>query len=111
MSAAANGRAREHRVRDQLVAQGWVFVLRSAGSKGAIDLLFGTRKANMPLAVQVGTAASKRLGPKERDRFLNAAEAIRARPIVALTAPGKPTQFFEVTDAPASKWPPFNPQL
>ncbi len=109
MSAASNGRAREHRVRDQLVAQGWVFILRSAGSKGAIDLLFGGRYPRMPLAVQVGTAASKRLGPADRARFLNAAEAINARPIVALTAPGKATTYLEVTDGPPKTWPVFNP--
>lgn len=109
MSAATNGRAREYRVRDELIGKGWLFVLRSAGSKGAIDLLFGTRKNRMPLAVQVGTAASKRLGPKERDRFLNAAESIGARPIVALTTPGKPTRYLEVTDSTPANWPTFTP--
>lgn len=110
MSAASNGRAREHRVRDQLVALGWVPVMRAAGSKGAGDLLLG-KPRNMPLLVQVGTLASKHIGPAARDRFLNAAELINARPVVALTAPGKATTFYEVTDGPFSKWPVFNPGI
>ena len=36
MSTASQGRAREHRVRD-LIADGWLLVARSAGSKGAAD--------------------------------------------------------------------------
>ena len=109
MSAATNGRAREHRVRDALIAHGWTQVMRAAGSKGAGDLLMG-RSGNRPLLVQVGTVASKHIGPAARDRFLMAADLIGARPVVALTAPGKPTTWLEVTDKTAAHWLPFHPE-
>ena len=109
MSAATNGRAREYRARDALIEHGWQQVMRAAGSKGAGDLLMG-KLGRRPLLVQVGTETSKHIGPAARDRFLNAADLIGARPVVALTSPGKPTAYYEVTDATASHWPTFRPE-
>ena len=105
MSTATNGRAREYRVRDRMTDAGWLFVMRSAGSKGAADLCMVHPFYGLAL-VQVGTA-SKALGPADRDRFVTIAEACGAMALLASCAPGVPARFWIVTRDTASKWEEF----
>lgn len=103
MSAASNGRAREHRVSKWMQDRGWFQVMRSAGSKGVADLamyhpLFGLAW------VQVGTAKSKRLSPLDRDRLVAVAEQTHALPLLATSGPGIPTRLHVVTRDKASTW-------
>ena len=102
MSTATNGRAREYRVRDRMIDAGWLLVARSAGSKGAADLVMVHPFHGLAL-VQVGTA-SKQLGPADRDRFVTIAEACGALALLASCSPGVPPTFWVVTRDTASKW-------
>lgn len=105
MSTATSGRAREHRVRDRMIAAGWLLVARSAGSKGAADLVMVHPFFGLAL-VQVGTA-NKQLGPADRDRFVTIAEACGALPLLASCSPGVPARFWRVTRDTASTWKEF----
>jgi hypothetical protein len=102
MSTATNGRAREYRVRDAMTDAGWLFVMRSAGSKGAADLCMVHPFHGLSL-VQVGTA-NKQLGPADRDRFVTIAEACGALPLLASCAPRIPARFWVVSRDTASTW-------
>lgn len=102
MSTATSGRAREHRVRDRMIDAGWLLVARSAGSKGAADLVMVHPFFGLAL-VQVGTA-NKTLGPADRDRFVTIAEACGALALLASCAPGVPARFWQVTRETASNW-------
>lgn len=106
MSTASSGRAREHRVRDHLIRNGWQLVARSAGSKGAADLVMVHPDHGLAL-VQVGTIKSKRLGPAARERFVDLAWACSAIPIVALCSQGVAPMLYVATPEPASKWARF----
>lgn len=81
MSTATSGRAREHRVRDDLDGRGYPCVMRAAASKGAADLLHGNPIVGGVL-VQVGTG-NKRLNQQGRDRFCEAADLCHALPVLA----------------------------
>lgn len=106
MSTASNGRAREHRVSKLMVANGWLQVMRAAGSKGPADLAM--LHPFLGLAwVQVGTAKSKALSPLDRDRLCSIAEQTHALALLATSGPGIPTKFFRVTRDTASKWTEF----
>lgn len=102
MSTATQGRAREHKVRDELIERGWLLVARSAGSKGAADLVMVHAFHGLAL-VQVGTG-NKTLGPGDRDRFVALAEVCGALPLLASCAPRTKTRFFVVTRDTASNW-------
>jgi hypothetical protein len=102
MSTATNGRAREYRIRDRMIDAGWLLVARSAGSKGAADLVMVHPFHGLAL-VQVGTA-SKQLGPADRDRFVTIAEACGALALLASCSPGVPPTFWQVTRDTASTW-------
>lgn len=102
MSTATNGRAREYRVRDHMIRQGWAYIMRSAASKGAADLLMAHPQYGAAL-VQVGTA-SKSLGPADRARLLLAAELCSALPLLAIPQPGKGIAFWQVSEGTASTW-------
>lgn len=102
MSTATSGRAREHRVRDRMIEAGWLLVARSAGSKGACDLVM-VHPFNGLALVQVGTG-NKTLGPADRDRFVSLAEVCSALPLLAACSPGKPPTFWWVTRETASNW-------
>ena len=108
MSTATSGRAREHRVRDHLVTRGWVPIMRAAASKGAADLLMA-HAIHGPALIQVGTAASKRLGPADRERLVNAAELCSALPLLAACAPGVRPRFYLVTRDIPSRWDEYLP--
>lgn len=111
MSTATSGRAREYKVRDDLVDRGYDFIMRAAASKGAADLLHGHPLIGAVL-VQVGTK-SKALGPADRDRFLMAAELCHALPVLAAVVPnpGKATEirYWIVGPGPASTWTEWSP--
>lgn len=111
MSAATQGRAREHRVRDHLEAAGYPAVMRAAASKGPADLLHGHPFVGAVL-VQVGTG-NKRLNQEGRDRFCEAAELCHALPILAtvVATPGKATAitYWRVTRDVPSSWTEWKP--
>jgi hypothetical protein len=106
MSTASQGRAREHRVRDNMAAAGWLPIMRSAGSKGAADLLLAHHDHGAAL-VQVGTA-NKRLGPADRGRLLHAAALCGALPILAIATPGR-VAYYWVSAGPARTWKEWSP--
>lgn len=111
MSTATSGRAREYKVRDDLIAKGYPFIMRAAASKGPGDLLHGHPFLGAVL-VQVGTG-NKTLGPDDRNRFVGAAILTNAMPILAsvIAQPGKPTRitYWHVTDDVPSTWKEFRP--
>jgi hypothetical protein len=106
MSTATQGRAREYRVRDHMIAAGWTFIMRAAASKGAADLLMGHEEHGAAL-IQVGTLG-KNLGPAERSRFLRAAHLTSALPIVA-RAHRTGIKYAIVHDGIPSDWEPWTP--
>lgn len=110
MSTATQGRAREHLVRDQLEAAGYPVIMRAAASKGAADLLHGHPLVGAVL-IQVGTA-SKALGPRDRDRFCEAADLCHALPILATVLKGGATpdiRYLVVTRDVPSTWRTWRP--
>lgn len=102
VSTATAGRAREHLVRDDMAADGWVPIMRAAGSKGAADLLMAHPIHGAAL-VQVG-AASKTLGPADRERLCEAAELCGALALLAIKVPRKPVAYWQVTRATPGNW-------
>lgn len=111
MSTASSGRAREHKVRDDLESKGYPFVMRAAASKGPADLLHGHDLVGAVL-VQVGNA-NKVLGPAARERFCTAALLTCALPVLAtvIAQPGKPTviRYWLVTRDVPSTWEEWTP--
>jgi len=104
---ARNGAARERRIRDLMVDRGWIQVNRSAGSKGAMDLIMVHPDHGLAF-VQVGTG-NKTLGPYDRMRFLQLSDLCSALPLVALCTPRLPVRFHVVTEGPASTWEAYQP--
>lgn len=102
MSTASDGRRREHQVRDDLVAHGWTFIMRAAGSKGPGDLLLGHPEYGGAL-IQVGSK-SKRLGPADRVRLLDSAEMIGALALLAIVIPRQGISYFEVSRGLPQTW-------
>lgn len=102
MSTATDGRRREYKVRDHLEGQGWVRIMRAAGSKGAADLLLAHPVHGAAL-VQVGSE-SKTLGPADRERLCYAAELCSALPLLAVVINRQPVQFWLVSRDVPSKW-------
>jgi hypothetical protein len=102
MSTATQGRAREHKARDELISRGWLLVARSAGSKGAADLVMVHAFHGLAL-IQVGTG-NKALGPADRDRFVALAEVCGALALLAVCVPRQPVRFYVVTRETASNW-------
>lgn len=109
MSTATNGRAREHRISKLMQSHGWLQVMRAAGSKGPADLAMLHPFYGLAW-VQVGTAASKTLGPLARDRLCAIAEQTHAVALLATSGPGIPTRFFRVTRDTASTWQEYSIQ-
>ena len=108
MSSASSGRAREYRVRDHMIRSGWELVARSRGSRGTGDLIMVHPDHGLAL-VQVGTHASKRLGPEDRAKFLRMAGLCSALPVVALVRPGVGITYWEVWAGPFGEWTPWVP--
>lgn len=109
VNTARAGRAREHRVRDQLTAAGWLLVARSAGSRGPCDLVVVHPVHGIAL-VQVGTR-NKAIGPEDRARFLHLADLCGALPLVAVCAPGRPARYWVLGPGPARTWPAYDPTI
>jgi hypothetical protein len=107
MSTATQGRAREHKVSKEMQAAGWVQVSRSAGSKGAADLIMVHPLQGVAL-IQVGTE-NKTLGPADRARLLDLAELCAALPILAACAPRQPIRYWYVTRDTGSTWDQWAP--
>lgn len=107
MSTASQGRAREYVVRDEMVAQGWVFIMRAAASKGPGDLLLAHEEYGAAL-VQVGTP-SKTLGPADRLRLVTAADLCGALPLLAIKPPRAKTRYWHVTHGTPSTWNEWKP--
>ena len=107
MSTASQGRAREHRVRDEMAAHGWLLVSRSAGSKGAADLVMVHEHHGLAL-VQVGTG-NKTLGPADRERLCILADLCSAVPVLASIAPRSLTRWWLVTRDTPSAWAEWQP--
>jgi Holliday junction resolvase len=93
VSTASSGRAREHKVRHDLERHGFT-VIRSAGSKGAADLVAAHPDSGVIL-VQVG-AASKALGPDDRERLCDWADVFCALPILARVVPRQGIEYMLV---------------
>lgn len=107
MSTATSGRAREYKVRDHLRDHGWLFVMRSAASKGVADLAMCHEDHGLAL-IQVGTA-NKTIGPNERYQFVGAANLCGAIPLLAIAPPRQPITYWWVTPEVPSKWQEFKP--
>jgi hypothetical protein len=108
MSTATSGRAREWRVRDDLIGHGFELVMRAAGSKGAADLALARDDVGLVL-VQVGTV-SKALGPGDRARFLRVAHLASAVPVLATVDRGR-IAYREVTAGTPRHWPAWSPAI
>ncbi len=106
MSESSKGRAREHKVRNDLTNFGWELIARSAASRGPADLVVAHADYGVAL-IQVGTMR-KTLGPGDRARLLHAAWLCSAHPVVAqvIPEPGKATviHYWRVTTETPSKW-------
>lgn len=102
MSTASDGRRREHKVRDDLKAHGWEFVMRAAASKGAADLLMA-HPEHGPALVQVGSK-TKTLGPDDRERLCHVADLCSALPLLAIVTPRRPITYYVVTRDIPSTW-------
>lgn len=107
MSTATSGRAREYRVRDDMVSHGWHLVARSAGSKGVADLVMVHPDHGLAL-VQVGTP-KKALGPAERVRFIRLAELCSALPILATPIPGVGIRYRQAGVLGPMSWEEWKP--
>jgi hypothetical protein len=107
MSTASNGRAYEHRVRDDLIAKGWVPIFRAAGSKGPADIGLAHPFHGLAL-IQVG-ARSKTLGPADRERLCRAADLCSALALLAIVVPRQPIRYFNVTRDVPSRWTEWEP--
>jgi len=107
VSTASIGRAYEYRVRDDLKSHGWVQVARSAGSKGAADLVMVHPFHGLAL-LQVGTG-NKTLGPDDRARLVSLANLCTALPLLAVVTPRAPIRYFVVTRDIPSTWNEWSP--
>jgi len=107
MSTATQGRAREHKVRDDMTEHGWAFIMRAAASKGPADLLMAHEEHGAAL-IQVGTA-NKSLGPADRVRFLIAADLCGALAVLATAGDRKPITYWLVGPGTASTWQRWTP--
>lgn len=105
MSTASQGRAREYRVRDHMIARGWSLIMRAAASKGPADLAMAHPEHGLAL-VQVGTDG-KDLGPAARARFIEAAWMCSALPVVARVKGG--IRYSIINPGPSSKWDDWSP--
>lgn len=95
MNNRSRGDYFERQVRDALRAAGW-YVIRSAGSQGAADLI-ALRAGNTPLLVQCKLGG--RISRPERQALLDAAFGAGGRPIVALRPQGGRIQLLAILES------------
>lgn len=109
MSTATRGRQYEHRVRDDLAANGY-YVIRAAGSKGVMDLV--ALKADGTLLVQVKGGIAGRLDPAPWNALYDLAALVGGVPVLAEVLPRKPIAYYRLAgrkDAPGRQ--PYVPFL
>jgi hypothetical protein len=102
MTHYSNGKAREYRVRDALIADGWTLIAQTGGSKGAADLVMACPERGW-LLVQVGSK-TKALGPADRERLCDLADIGGALAVLAIVIPRQGITYYEVTRDVPSKW-------
>lgn len=102
MSTASDGARRERRVRDEMIGEGWHFIMRAAASKGPADLAMAHPEHGLAL-VQVGSK-SKTLGPADRERLCDAAELCSAIALLAVIRPREKTQTWVVDRGLPGGW-------
>lgn len=102
MSTASDGARRERRVRDEMIADGWSFIMRAAASKGPADLAMAHPVHGLAL-VQVGSK-SKTLGPADRNRLCDAADLCSALPLLAIVRHRESTQTWVVDRGKPAGW-------
>jgi hypothetical protein len=102
MSTASDGARRERRVRDEMIADGWSFIMRAAASKGPADLAMAHPEHGLAL-VQVGSK-SKTLGPADRERLCDAADICCGIPLLAIIRPREKTQMWVVDRGKPAGW-------
>jgi len=79
MNSYQKGRTLEYAVIHKLKREGYRFFIRSAGSKGAIDVL----ASNGMEILAIQAKKNGYLTEKEKNRLLAAAEAFKAKPCLA----------------------------
>ncbi|MEM3516901.1 MAG: restriction endonuclease [Candidatus Bathyarchaeia archaeon] len=79
MNSYQKGRAFEYIIMRKLAKEGYRFIIRSAGSKGAIDVLASNGLER--LAIQV--KKNGYLKAEEKMRLIEAAKAFMAKPLIA----------------------------
>ena len=115
MTNYTNGRWFEYKVRDALTADGYE-VIRSAGSKGKVDLVaFKQWSASdnhfqwHMLFVQCKRTDGN-IGPDDRAELLRLARIVYALPIVAhQPVPRKPIQYRRLTGPGPKDWQQWTP--
>jgi Holliday junction resolvase len=117
MTQGTAGRRFEWKVRDALRADGYT-VIRSAGSKGAVDLVaFKQWTEKLPLYSIVShmlfVQAKRTTGtipPAERGELIRYATIARAIPVVAYQPkPRKPIAYRRLTGPGPKDWQPWSP--
>lgn len=91
VNTAQQGRRIEHLVRHNMEAEGYI-VMRSAGSKGAVDLF--AIKPGQALFVQVKRSGT--LPPAQWNRLYDLAQMIDAIPVLAEKLPGRPIRYYRL---------------
>jgi len=105
------GRDFEARVRAALEASGW-WVVRSAGSQGAVDLVAG--REGVWWLVQCKRGGRGQLGPRARWALWTAATRTWAVPVLAVADRGAtgPVAWWrlDAADPPGGRWTPVDPR-
>ena len=97
---AAIGRDTEHRLRDRLAKAGWV-LLRSAGSRGAVDI--AALRPGVVLFIQV--KRSGMLGPSEWNALMDTADRAGAIPLMAENPWPGCWRIWRLTDRKVARGP------
>lgn len=101
MTNYARGADFERKVQAHLESEGYVTV-RSAGSKGAVDVV--ALKQGETLLVQV-KRSNPRLSPADRSTLLRLAHLVGGVPVVAFQpGRGMPVEFRELTGPEPGEW-------
>ena len=105
MTRYARGTAFENKVKGLLISDSY-YVIRSAGSKGACDLV--ALKPGQVLMIQV-KKTNPLLPRAERIELVRVAQHVRGLPVVAYQpVPRKPVQYRLLTGYEPSQWLPFD---
>lgn len=110
MSTASRGRALEHKARHELEAAGWL-VIRSAGSKGAADLIGGKCDpfGNRTRLVIQAKATPGPLSPYERSELITYGFILDASAIHYLRSGRGTYEWRRLTGTGPSDYEPWSP--